>query len=120
MKMNTKESILAFSQSEKIKAGIIWVSHLLELLTDSSPTKPQGGQKIIRALADMILMEIQLAKKLAQDPQWVNAEKHIEQAIVMINSGVSHDSIPHFTQALSQVTSIGQRSMMWLQGEGLI
>ena len=118
--MNSQKAIMALSQSEKIKAGIIWISQCLELLMGMPSPKAQTGQRLIRALADMVIQEVQLAKKIAKDEQWVAAEKDIEQAIVMINSGVGHESITHFTKALSQVTSIGQRSMSYLQSQGLI
>ena len=34
--MKTQEAVLAFSQSEKIKSGIIWISQVLEFLTGFS------------------------------------------------------------------------------------
>lgn len=118
--MDTKKAIMAFSQSEKIKSGIIGLSHSLELLGSLPDREKHGGEKIIKALTDMILQEIQLAKSVAQDDQWKDAEKSIDQATVMINSGVGPESIIHLTQALSQVTSIGQRSMSFLQEKGLL
>jgi len=43
--MNTREAIMAFSQSEKVKSGIIWVSQALELLRGlPTPEKPWGGK----------------------------------------------------------------------------
>jgi len=118
--MNTKTAIMAFSQSEKIKSGLIWLSHTLELMGSLHPSEAQGGEKIVKALTDMVFQEVQLAKKVAGDEQWYDAEKSIDQAIVMINSGVGPESIIHLTQALSQVTSIGQRSMSFLQDQGLL
>lgn len=118
--MDTKKAIMAFSQSEKIKSGIIGLSHCLELLGSLPDQEKQGGEKIIKALTDMIFQEIQLAKNVAQDDQWNDAEKSIDQATVMINSGVGPESIIHLTQALSQITSIGQRSMSFLQEKGLL
>ena len=38
----------------------------------------------------------------------------------MIHSGVGPEAVIHLTQALSQVTSIGQRSMSFLQEQGLL
>ena len=58
--MNTKEAIMAFSQSEKIKSGIIWVSQLLELLRGLPEPEKQGAEKAIKLLVDMIFQEIQL------------------------------------------------------------
>ena len=38
----------------------------------------------------------------------------------MIDSGVAPEAVIHLTQALSQVTSIGHRSMTVLKEEGLL
>ena len=118
--MDTQKAIMAFSQSEKIKSGLIWLSHLLELSTGLPQQETQASQQITMALTNMILQEVQLAKKLATDEKWEIAEKNIEQALVMILSGVGHESIIHLTQALSNVTSIGQRSMSYLKEQGLL
>lgn len=118
--MNTQKAIMAFSQSEKIKAGIIWLSQSLELMGGLTSAKGQGGRRIAQALANMIFQEIMLAKNIAADERWEEAEKAVDQAIVMINSGVGSESILHLTQALSQVTSIGQRSMSYLKEKGLL
>ena len=118
--METKKAIMAFSQSEKIKAGIIWLSQSIELMGSLPASDGQSGQRVIQALANMIFQEIQLAKSIVGDERWEAAERGIDQAIVMINSGVASESIMHLTQALSQVTSIGQYTMTYLQDQGLI
>jgi hypothetical protein len=41
-------------------------------------------------------------------------------ALVMLNSGVAHDSGHHLTQALSKVTTIGQQSMSLLVEKELL
>lgn len=118
--MNTREAIMAFSQSEKIKSGIIWVSQALELLGGlPTPEKP-GAEKIIKMKIDMIVQEIRLAQNITGEPDWHDIEAVIDQALVMINSGVAPESVVHLTQALSRVTSIGHRSMSMLKEKGLL
>lgn len=118
--MNTREAIMAFSQSEKIKSGIIWVSQALELLRGlPTPEKP-GAEKTIKMKIDMTVQEIRLARNITGDPAWDDIEAVIDQALVMINSGVAPESVVHLTQALSRVTSIGHRSMSILKEEGLL
>ena len=118
--MNTQEAIMAFSQSEKVKSGIIWASHALELLRGlPTPEKP-GAEKTIKLKIDMIVQEIRLAKNVTGDPAWDDIEAVLDQAMVMINSGVAPESVVHLTQALSRVTSIGHRSMSILKEKGLI
>jgi len=111
---------MAFSQSEKSKSGIIWASQALELLKGlPTPEKP-GAEKTIKLKIDMIVQEIRLAKNVTGDPAWDDIEAVLDQAMVMINSGVAPESVVHLTQALSRVTSIGHRSMSTLKEKELI
>ena len=118
--MDIKKAIMAFSQSEKLKSGLIWVSQVLEFQKDLSEPQKQGAERVIKAIIDMIVSEVRFAKGVTGDELWDNVEKHIDRAIVMINSGVAPEAVVHLTQALSQVTSIGHRSMSALKEQELI
>jgi hypothetical protein len=118
--MNTKGSIMGFSQSEKIKSGIIWASQMLELIRGLPEPEKQGAERVVKMLVDMIFLEIQLAGSVAPGEAWEGIEKNVDQAVTMINSHVAPESVVHLTQALSQVTTIGQRSMSFLQEQELL
>jgi hypothetical protein len=118
--MKTNEAIKAFSQSEKLKSILICASQLGEVyLALAEPDKP-GAEKIIKTLVGMIGNEIGVARKAAPHDDWLAAEKDINTAMVMLNSGVSHETGYHLTQALSKVTNIGQQSMSLLIDKGLL
>lgn len=118
--MEKKQAIMAFSQSEKIKSGLIWVSYSLEMLKGLPELEKQGGEKIIMAIINMIVHEIRLALTLVKDAPWNEIERDIEQATVMINSGVGSEAVLQLTQALSQVTTIGHQAMSFLKEKGLL
>ncbi len=118
--MNTQQAIMAFSQSEKIKAGIIWISSLLELLGGLLGPEKQGGQQTILTLSNMVFQEIQLARNITGDREWENIMKDMDQALNMIHSGVGSESVTLLTKALSKVTNIGQQSMMYLRENKLL
>ena len=118
--MNTQEAVLAFSQSEKIKSGLIWISQVLEFLTGLPVPEKKGAERIIDAILSMILHEIRLAKKAIQDESWDDIEKCINRSAIMINSGVASESITHLTKALSHVTTIGSQAMTVLKEQSLI
>ncbi|OQY58922.1 MAG: hypothetical protein B6245_09365 [Desulfobacteraceae bacterium 4572_88] len=118
--MNTHEAIIAFSQSEKIKSGIIWVTNALELFGGLPPQDKPGGEKIIKMIVGMIAHEVHLAKRLTKDAAWDSVENPADMAMVMINSGVPQEASFHLTQALRQVTNIGQRSMSFLKEKALL
>ena len=118
--MEAKEAIMACSQSEKIKSGLIWVSHSLEMLGGLPEPEKQGGEKTIKAILNMIVHEIRLAVTLVKDASWKGIERDIDQALIMINSGVGSESVLQLTQALSQVTTIGHRAMSLLKEKNLL
>jgi hypothetical protein len=118
--MDSKSAIIAFSQSEKIKAGLIWASQTLEVNACLPETEKKGSQQIIAALLNMIANEIHIVMKMAPHPRWEATMKHINTALVMVNSNVGHDAPFHLSKALSQATSIGHESMTLLSEEGLL
>ena len=118
--MTAKDAVIAYSQAEKVKSGIIWVSQAVEMLKGLPPQDLQGAETIIKPIVGFIANEVHLAKTLLKDNTWDDVAKKLDNAIVMINSGVAYESSHHLTQALSQVTSVCQRAMTELRAEGLI
>ena len=118
--MEIPEAILTFSQSEKIKAGLIWASQAVEIYKTLPETDKPGAEKIIAAIVNMIGSEILICRRSAPDKIWLNVEKSMDTAMVMIHSNVVHEAGYHLTQALTQVTTIGQRSMSFLKDKGLL
>jgi hypothetical protein len=47
-------------------------------------------------------------------------ESHIEKALIMVDSGVGEEAIPHLSKALSKVTNVAQQSMSLLKESGLL
>jgi hypothetical protein len=118
--MNIKSAIITFSQSEKIKAGLIWTSQALEANMGIPEPEKRGSERIISALLNMIAGEIHVVMKMAPHERWDAAMKYIDTAAVMVNSNVAHDATFHLSKALSQVTSIGHESMTLLAEKNLL
>ena len=118
--MQISDAITSFSQSEKIKAGLIWATQAIEIYKALSEMDKPGAEKILKAIVDMIGSEILIGKKSAPNELWPEVEKCIDTAMVMIHSGVLHEAGYHLTRALTQTTTIGQRSMSILRDEGLL
>lgn len=111
---------MAFSQSEKIKAGIIWISQILEHLQGLPGEQRKGGERTARMLLGMVAQEIALARVLTGIEHWQDAENHIEKAVVMAESGVAEEALLHLGRALSKVTNIAQESMSLLKESGVL
>ena len=118
--MQIRDVITTFSQSEKIKGGLIWASQAVELFKALPEVDKPGAEKILKSLVDMIGSELLICKRTAPNELWQEVEKSIDTAMVMINSNVAHEVGYHLTQALTQVTTIGQRSMTILKDDGLL
>ena len=118
--MKTNEAVMAFSQSEKIKAGLIWISQILELLQGLPDEQRKGGEGTARMLLGMVAQEMALARVLTGIEHWQDAESHLEKAVVMVESGVAEEALLHLSRALSKVTNIAQESMSLLKESGLL
>ncbi len=118
--MTNQEAIIAFSQSEKIKTGLIWISQMIEAAAALQTTDYSGVDKMIRILSQMLSNEIIVARRLASDPEWAEVQRNTDTALVLINSGVMHDAIFNLTKALTGTTGIAQRSMSFLREQKLL
>lgn len=118
--MEINDAIITFSQSEKIKAGLIWASQAVEVYKTLPEADKPGAEKIIAAIVNMIGSEILVCRKSAPNELWTAVEKSIDTAMVMINSNIAQEAGYHLTQALTQTTTIGQRSMSILTDKKLL
>lgn len=112
--METKQAIISFSQSEKVKSGLIWCSQCVQLAQNMTHGEQLGAVKLLQSLVAMISNEAQLARQASGDEVWLEVEKSLNTARVMVDSGVSQEATYHFTRALSQVNRIGQKAMTYL------
>jgi len=116
--MDTKEAILAFSQSERPRRGCSWPPQLLEIY-NGLPIMKNTPERFLRPLIGMIrtrstCQENDLGRAVS------SVEKSLNSALVMMNSGVLSEATFHIVQAISAVTTIGQRSMEFLIREKLL
>ena len=118
--MQTDQAIKAFTQSEKLKTGLIWASQIAEVYVALPESEKPGAERILKTLIGMLASEIHIAKNAAPHETWLAAEKDVNTAQVMLNSGAGQDTGHHLTQALSKVTTIGQQSMTLLVEKGLL
>ena len=117
--MEPRDATLLFSQADRIKAGLIWASALVEHLTALPEAEKRGALKGLTRLIEMLGNDIQMARRHAPAVSWDVAEKEVDLALVMIRSGVPLESTYHLTRALSRVTDMAQRALAVLKAAGL-
>jgi ABC-type taurine transport system ATPase subunit len=100
--------ILVYVQSEKAKAGLIWLSQGLLQFQGRPPTQPAAAENLALSILEMVRDEVQLGWRLTRDAAWQRADSHLQQAAVMLRSGAAHDAPWHLTLALRQVTGLGR------------
>lgn len=119
--MGRQEDIIAFSQSEKLKAGIIWIQQIANSYLNSPEERKGGLRNALDQMLGLLEHELFLAKRVSVDQDWHEIERSFNRATTMLSSD-PHDlgvqeCIYHLTQALSKVTNIGQRTMERLFNE---
>jgi len=118
--MEIREAILSYSQSEKAKAGLLMASQLLEIYNGLPEHERHAAERFLRPLVAMIANEVHLSKKMTSADMWAGVEKSLNAALVMMNSGVLSEATYHVVQAISAVTTIGQRAMQHLINQKLL
>jgi hypothetical protein len=118
--MEIKEAILAYSQSEKAKAGLLMISQLLEIYNGVPEQDRHAAERFLRPLLAMTANEIHLSKTMTSPEMWSSIDKSLHTALVMMNSGVLAEATYHVVQAISAVTTIGQRAMQHLIDQKLL
>lgn len=113
--MERQDDIIAFSQSEKLKTGIIWIQQIANSYLLSGEEGKAGLKIALDQMLGLLGHEIYLAKRVSAAEDWHEVEKFYNKAVTMLNSdphalGVQ-ECVYHLTQALSRITNIGQRSM---------
>lgn len=113
-------ALIDFCQGEKIKAGLIWITHSVEMAQHMEGAARQGALGLVEALLRLLLQEVHLAGRMGRDDAWPQAQTAVEKALVMVRSGVAGEAAYHLTRALSVVTGVDERAMRVLRGAGLI
>lgn len=114
-----KQAITGYSQSEKVKSGLIWISQIADQVAIMEGPGRQQGLLLLKTLAHMVADESDLAGRITADRRWHDIGKKINMALVMINSGVPQETGFHLTQALTLVTHIGGDAALELKEQGL-
>jgi hypothetical protein len=118
-RIDLKQAISAYAQSEKVKSGLIWICQVSDQVAAMDGPSRRQGMRLLKTLAHMVADESDLAGRITGDSGWHEIGKKINMALVMINSGVPQETAFHLTQAMVRVTRIGGQAASVLKKEGL-
>jgi hypothetical protein len=117
--IDVKRAVSAYTQSEKVKSGLIWVCQVAEQVAVMDDPGRAQALPLLTTLARLVADEANLAGRITADRRWHAIGQKINIALVMINSGVPQETAFHLTQALAQVTAIGGQAASVLRDNGL-
>ena len=115
-----KQAIILYAACEKLKANLIWLAGLLEGIAPYPKPALPPSEKLLQDHLRRIAYDLHTLLESTGSPRLKKAQSHMETAMVMMDSGVSYESVYHTTRALSQITSVGQEAMEQLKDKGLL
>jgi len=120
--METREAILNFQYSEKMKSGLIIGTGLLDQLITLKDEELSGGKKILVGYLEGLLREVRIAGNvlgLGLDP-YGGLERKVMEVIGRVQMSQFQEAQRAFSEAISLATTSCQSSMSLLMEKRLV
>jgi hypothetical protein len=118
--MDTREAILNFQYSEKMKSGLIIGTHLLDQLMSLKNDEFSGGKKILIWYLDGLLREIRIAENVLESSHFADLERKVMEVIGRIHMSQFQEAQGSFSEAISLATTSCQTAMSFLIEKKLV
>jgi hypothetical protein len=119
--MGTREAILDFQYSEKMKSGLIIGTTLLDqLLSLKGEEKLSGGQKVLGWYLEGLLREIRIAENVLGSGHYADLERKVMEVIGRIQMSQFQEAQWSFSEAISLATTSCQKAMNFLVEKKLV
>ncbi len=119
--MDTREAILDFQYSEKMKSGLIIGTTLLDQLSSLQEEKEfSGGKKVLVWYLEGLLREIRIAENVLGSGRYADLERKVMEVIGRIHMSQFQEAQASFSEAISLATTSCQRAMSFLVEKKLV
>jgi hypothetical protein len=118
--MDTREAILNFQYSEKMKSGLIIGTHLLDQLMFLKNDELSGGKKILIGYLEGLLREVRIAENVLGWGHYVDLERKLMEVIGRVQMSQFQEAQRPFSEAISLATTSCQTSMNLLVEKQLV
>ncbi len=119
--METREAILNYQYSEKMKSGLIIGTNLMEqLMSLKKDDELAGGRKVFVWYLEGLLRELRIAENVLGFRHYVELERKLMEVIGRAQVSQFQEAQKAFSEAISLSTSSCQSSMSFLMERGLI
>jgi hypothetical protein len=119
--VETREAILDFQYSEKMKSGLIIGTTLLDqLISLTDHGEFSGGIKVLAWYLEGLLREVRIAENVLGSGHYSGLEGKVMEVIGRIHMSQLPEAQMSFSEAISLATTACQRAMNFLQERRLI
>ncbi len=118
--METREAILNFQYSEKMKSGLIIGSRLLDQMVSLKDEERSGGMKVLIWYLEGLLREVRIAGNVLGLDHYGDLERKVMEVIGRVQISQFQEAQRSFSEAISLATTLCQSSMNLLMGRKLI
>lgn len=118
--MNTRQLIMSYQFSERLKSGLIIASRLLATLESIEADQQAGAEKMMVSYLEALLGEIRIALHIDKSMNVIGAEKKIMETIGKIKLKERSEIGRCISDAISLITTSCQRAMEALMAQQLI
>ena len=118
--MDTREAILNFQYSKKMKSGLIIGTHLLNQLVSLKNDELSGGKKVFIWYLEGLLREVRIAENVFGRGHYMDLERKLMEVIGRIEMSQFQETQQSFSEAISLATTSCQASMNFLIEKKLV
>ena len=118
--METRQAILDFQYSEKMKSGLIIGINLMAQMTSLKADELPGAKKVLVWYLEGLLRETRVAESVLGTAHFVDLEQKVMEIIGRIQLSQFEEAELSFSEAISLATTSCQSSMSFLMEKGLI
>lgn len=118
--METREAILNFQHSEKMKSGLIIGVGLLDQLVSLKDEEFSGGKKVLVWYLEGLLREVRIAGNVMGSSHYGDLERKVMEVIGRIEISQFQEAQRSFSEAISLATTSCQISMNLLVKKQLV
>jgi len=117
---NSREAVLGFHFADRLKAGFILASQLLEVAIHLPEAEAAGARQLYQVYLRALEQEVSLCQSVIKDPELVRVQTVLSGLAGMVAEGQLKDIQSHLTWMISIITTYAQRAMAYLQQQRLL
>ncbi|OPX20769.1 MAG: hypothetical protein BZ151_01950 [Desulfobacca sp. 4484_104] len=117
---NSRAAILGFHFADRLKAGFILASQLLEVAIHLPEPEAAGARQLYQVYLRALEQEMSLCQSVIKDPELLRVQTVLSGLAGRVADGQLKDVQAYLTWMITIITTYAQRSMAYLQQQQLL